>query len=183
MKYPMFSIDNETLGLGTNSVILQVAVVAFNPWVPSLSARLNLHINIQSQIDMGRDIDGSTLLWWMGQSDETRGIQMKGQRGALRPSVAAAKIRDFIKMHAAPNALIWGDRIVDMDNITTLMKQSGVVCPWQYSEEREYRNLWNTFPDVEKLEFVGIKHNAIDDAVNTAYQIINIITSKGITTL
>ena len=187
MKYAAFGIDTETLALSANAVVLQIAIVAFNPWGnPAADKRgpsMCINLDIDMQIDMGREVHGDTVLWWMRQGQAAREIQYGTEyerKGLWSPM---QDIKNFVLKHGTPGATIWGDRVIDMGNVASLMKQTSTDLPWKHSQEREYRNLWNMHPDVPRLPFLGIEHHALHDAQDMALQIQKIVTTEGIVNL
>lgn len=63
-------IDFETLGSGSDTMVLSVGCVAFNK-TGIVSSKL-FEFDLLSQQIAGRSFTASTLQWWMGQKDEAK---------------------------------------------------------------------------------------------------------------
>jgi exodeoxyribonuclease VIII len=61
-------LDIETMGNGPQSAILSIGAADFD------SDRLfYCNVDLQSCLDAGLKVDGSTIMWWLAQSEEARG--------------------------------------------------------------------------------------------------------------
>lgn len=66
-------LDTETLGNQPTSVITQIAMVPFNIYTGETDIEtFNRYIDIDSGLKAGCTIDGSTIEWWMNQSQEAQ---------------------------------------------------------------------------------------------------------------
>lgn len=63
-------VDIETLGNKVDSVILSLSAVQFDITTGETTNEFEVHINIDSCILQGRNINQSTLLWWLEQDKE-----------------------------------------------------------------------------------------------------------------
>ena len=74
-------LDLETLGTGSNSVVVSVGLVAFNVSTGEILAELDIGLNLNQQIKTGGVIDGDTLEFHFAQAPDS--IQKMAQRKAL----------------------------------------------------------------------------------------------------
>ena len=159
-------VDIETLGTGANSVILSIGAVAFNN--EGITSEFYRVVDLQSCMNAGLEIDASTLLWWMNQSDDARKLFNSTAREIL--PVALSKFSGWLPQ----NACIWGNG-ASFDNtiLANAFDKAGVALPWKYWNDRCYRTVKNLYPNI-KLERVGTYHNALDDAKSQALHLIEI---------
>src|SRR5690606_39203262 len=65
-------LDLETLGNKSNSAIVSLAAVAFDIETGETGRESYERIDLQSCLDAGLTVDGSTIIWWLSQSEEAR---------------------------------------------------------------------------------------------------------------
>src|ERR1017187_9157255 len=101
----MYSVDIETLGLESNAVILSAAIIhfdlekdAFVTFEELLQRSLTVKISVMPQVagPKGRQIDKSTVDWWMKQSLESRILSFNSSPTDLMPVNAIAVLRNYI---------------------------------------------------------------------------------------
>lgn len=88
-----FIFDFETLGTGSDAVVINCALVCFDykteyTFQELLEHTVTFRLNVEDQVKRGRVIDESTLEWWSKQSKEAQ-AQLKPQEGELT-------VREFI---------------------------------------------------------------------------------------
>jgi hypothetical protein len=158
-------LDLETLGKGSNAVIIAIGAVQFDQ--TGLGQTFYTAVDPQSCVDIGMKVDVSTVMWWMGQNQTAREAFM----GAGTPIVTALRsFSDYVKDCAGDRAEVWGnDSTFDNTILGNAYIAAGVVQPWPYWGNRCYRTIKNLYPHVP-FDFgrVGTAHNALDDAVTQA---------------
>jgi hypothetical protein len=162
-------LDIETLDTTPTAVILSIGAVRFDIDKPQfLGEKFHHHIDIASNQAYHRTISGSTVEWWMKQNDEARQKITSAIKSPL-PDVLG-KLLDFI----GDAERIWGNGS-DFDNVIVLnaCKATGVRT-WKYSANSCYRTLKNLYPEIEKPNFEGVAHDALDDAINQALHLQSI---------
>ncbi len=164
-------VDLETLGTGPNSVIISIGAVEFNAKTQTLGHEFYINIDPQSCVNFGLEIDASTVMWWMKQSDAARNcFEKKG-----------AQLQEALAMFSAwyPQAApLWGNG-ASFDNVilSNAYMVAKVPRPWSYSKDRCYRTLKALMPEIKADETGGTYHNALDDAKYQALHALKLMNS------
>lgn len=161
-------LDLETMGTAGDSAIIAIGAVAFDSL--SIIGRFYTNVNLQSCIDLGMKVDGSTVIWWMGQSDQARSI-FSDKSPHLNESLT-----EFTNWFNSVNGdEVWGNG-ASFDNVilSTAYNKAGLAQPWKFWNDRCYRTVKNMNPSI-KLNRVGTYHNAVDDAESQALHLIDIL--------
>lgn len=159
-------VDLETLGNGSNSVIISIGAVAFDlDKTETFTDTFYSVINPQSCIDVGLKMDVSAVMWWMRQSEEAR-------KAFDKEGSPLSEVLNSFALWYPKGAKFWGNGAT-FDNV--ILSNAYVACkmkkPWGYSDDRCYRTVKALYPDV-KSERVGVYHNAVDDAVTQAKHLV-----------
>lgn len=187
-------LDLETLGKGSDSVIIAIGAVKFDPWnfcdtydemkAPLFWRTFYATVEPQSCIDVGMKPDGSTIMWWMKQSEEARKAIFDGNMLPIRE--ALDKFTKYLNS-CTGKPYIWGNGAT-FDNV--IMEYAFQSCrmpyPVPYSHNFCYRTVSNIGLVDYKKEFkrYGEHHNALDDAISQAlflqkiYKRLHIARSK-----
>lgn len=163
-------IDLETLGTAANSVILSVGAVRFT--ADGLSDEFYVDVSIDSCLDQGLKIEGRTLAWWMGQSDEARSVF--GRTGLALPVALAALSSSF----DWEGTKVWCNGLnFDLPILDTAYRACGMGVPWAYYNARDYRTVKYELPK-ETFRSLEVKptvaHNALEDAKAQALTLLAI---------
>lgn len=162
-------VDLETLGLAPDSVIVSIGAVIFTDqgiegegyWTPFLD-----------QPD--RHVDLGTVKWWMQQSDEARSVF------TTTPAYTLQYALDELAQEFDKDTLIWSNGAnFDEVLLANAYRQGRKNVPWAYRNVRCFRTLRAQYPDV-KVDTLGTKHNALDDARWQAQLLLEIVKQKGI---
>lgn len=157
-------IDVETLDTRPSTVILSIGACRFDiEQLGMVTDTLHIHLDIDDQIKSGRTVSGDTILWWMDQSREARDGLTQSARRPLRD--ALLKLSSFI----VETDRVWGNGAA-FDNavLSDAFRASSLPQPWRFWNDMCYRTLKTLYRDVPKPDFVGVKHDALSDAVNQA---------------
>lgn len=157
-------IDVETLDTRPSTVLLSIGAVRFDIEKPEvIGDTFHVHIDIDSCLAAGRTVSGSTILWWLDQSDEARRKITQAERVPLHR--ALLQLTTFVN----EKDRIWGNG-ASFDNsiLSDAYRSVGLQQPWRYWGDMCYRTLKNLYKDVVKPKFEGIKHDALADAINQA---------------
>lgn len=163
-------LDLETMGNTSNAAIIAVGAVAFNEY--EITGRFYNEVNLQSAIDSGGIVDGSTVTWWLKQSSEARKAFINNDK--------APTIKEVLQNFTAWFDFVEGDQVwgngamFDNSILANAYKNNGQNIPWKFYNDMCYRTIKNMNKYI-KLERVGTYHNAVDDAESQALHLINIL--------
>lgn len=173
-------IDIETLGKGPTAVVTQMAFMAVTKEAPDPVDAIrfdSFYLPVQPQVDMGRAIDASTILWWLDQPreslDKLRESLSGGDADELTAYVRSfiRKIMDVVQDYGIQNVEFWArGPEFDMTILESLMTMVGETAPWNYDrlgyrQIRDLRTLMRVAgvesDDVDSSDIV--KHVALED--------------------
>jgi exodeoxyribonuclease VIII len=165
-------LDLETLGTGPNGAIVAIGAVAFNARAddtPRAYRPFYRKVDVQSSIDAGLRVDGSTIKWWMEQSDAARQQTFGGEyQSPLH--IVLESFNLFVK--AQPGDIsVWGNGATFDNVILREAYRALKIAPaWHYRDDKCYRTVANLLPKNRRPEYVrqGVHHNAADDALTQA---------------
>ena len=154
-------LDLETLGNKSNSAILSIGAVEFDLETGELGREFYQRIDLQSCLDRGLIINGSTFYWWLTQNENARREVAKGGENLL---LVLQNFTNFTSQLG--NFQIWGNGVrFDVG----ILEDAYVACsvqemPWNFRNERDVRTLVSFAPNIkEHYPFEGVEHNPIDD--------------------
>lgn len=166
-------LDIETMGTKDNSAIVAIGAVSFNLETGDILSSFYKKISLEDAVKYG-EMDASTVVWWLEQSDEARSQITQGDRVPLEDALWEFSFWLTVQGDTE-NTAVWGNG-VNFDN-AILKKAYGAVgldVPWKFWNDRDVRtivdlgekltgvNLKATFP------FDGERHNALADAKHQA---------------
>ena len=155
-------VDLETLGTGSNSVVVSVGLIAFNISTGEILAELDIGLNLNQQIKTGGVIDGDTLEFHFAQAPDS--IQKMAQRKVLDVKEGLDLISNFIKANNITT--LWGNGAT-FDNVIlrNLYARHLKVFPLGFWADRDLRTAVDIYNiDTRTVPFEGIKHYCLDDA-------------------
>ena len=187
MKHIM--LDLETMGNGPNAAIVAIGACEF-----LLPGRVREHweakpqefyqkVSLESSVKAGMQIDTSTVLWWLKQSDEARKSTFEGDTCPLGD--ACHLFTQFIHRvdHDQGGTAVWGNGAT-FDNviIRSAFKAVGLPVPWSFRNDKCYRTVVNLLPEDRqpKFERSGTAHNALDDAITQALHLQKVYKELGL---
>lgn len=159
-------VDLETPDNSVTSGIISIGAVKFDGDGINREDTFYRVIDLQSCIDNGLTVSGSTIAWWMKQSDEARKVFNE-------PSVhIAIALQDFAKW-LPEDCKMWGNGAA-FDNaiLSHAYKKCFQPQPWAFWDDRCYRTV-AAATDVRRVQ-QGVHHNALDDAISQAEHLIQI---------
>jgi len=165
-------VDLETLGNGSNSVIISIGAVRFNK--AGLSDEFYMSVAAQSCVDIGLTMDASTVLWWMGQSDKARQNVLAGTNDIT------TVLKEF-GLWIGSDAKVWGNGAT-FDNVILVnaYRLAKIPRPWKYTNDRCYRTLKSLYPQIKRDENKDlVAHDALDDAKGQALHAVKIFNHIG----
>lgn len=160
-------VDFETLGLGERPVILSMGAVVFDD--AKIHEYFEYYIDKETAVKEGFSVDQSTLDWWDEQDPAARAHAFNGE-GNIKD--ALHELVNFYKLHGCTE--IWSKgALADIRWLNNALDHFGIKRPWKFYKEYCFRTLLKSVPSFE-MPFVGMPHNALDDAVHQAKQFIHI---------
>ena len=162
-------VDLETLGTRPGSVILSIGAVKFDS--KSLGKTFYTVISRGSCYDNFMTEDKETIEWWKTQSEEAQKVFTAP---SVDLTVALLEFEHFI----GEDAKVWGNGS-DFDNVllAEAYRLLNLPTPWKFYNNRCYRTVKSLYPHRPLIRAKGIHHNALDDAVNQASHLIQLLES------
>ncbi len=160
-------LDLETMGNGVNAAIIAIGAVRFD--AGAITDEFYAVVDLASAVDAGLEIDASTVLWWMKQSDNSR---QQFERNGVPLKEALKQFAEWV----GKGAEVWGNGAA-FDNaiLSNAYRKCGMKQPWEFWNDRCYRTVKNMHPGV-KMERIGVHHRAVDDAKSQAAHLMRIIS-------
>lgn len=157
-------LDLETMGNKSNSAIISIGAVEFNLETGEIGDTFYSRVDIQSCLDLGLIINGSTVMWWLKQNEQARNKITEGEGSSLE--VVLDAFTGWFG-HLGKDVQIWGNGArFDIG----ILEDAYVACrwsvPWGFREERDLRTLVAFAPEIKlkaQNEFKGVVHDPIDD--------------------
>jgi len=161
MEYTDVMLDLETLGNKSNSAILSIGAVEFNLETGETGREFYKVIDLQSCLDAGLKINGSTFYWWMQQSDEARKrICAEGEHVSTVLGAFNMWMKDCVE-----KVKIWGNGArFDIGILEDAYVAVYLPIPWYFRSEMDVRTLV-AFNPLIKANYPnsGVEHDPIDD--------------------
>ena len=165
-------LDLETLGNGSDAVIIAIGAVKFDPKTGFVGDGFYELVHPKSCTDIGLKMDSSTVMWWLKQSHEARGAFADESKMRPLPEV----LEEFATwVEDREKALVWGNG-ANFDNVilSNAYKAVNQPQPWPYWGDRCYRTISALRKDIKRNR-VGTHHNALDDATTQAQHLLEIL--------
>jgi len=168
-------VDLETMGTSSNAAIVAIGAVEFDidAEVGLLGAEFYCNIDIQTCIDAGLSVDGSTIIWWLKQSEEARNAISKTPYNLVRGLNDFTRFIEAAQDRSLSRITVWGNGS-NFDNVIlhSAYTAAGLTKPWHFKYDRDVRTLvfLGRALGIEKTEVVreGVRHHALDDAKHQA---------------
>lgn len=169
---PDVMIDLETMGTRHDAPILAIGAVAFDMTTGTLGERFYTTVDLASSVAMGSVIDPDTVMWWLKQNDQARAGVYCGARLPARDALMQFAAWMYSKCAPPDTLRPWGNGAnFDPIILEEHYRKADLDVPWKFWNVRCCRTLAGTRPDI-KRQNNGTKHNALDDAVAQAEQLI-----------
>lgn len=118
-------IDIETLGNQSNSVITSIAGVEFDLDSGQTGKEFSINVDIQSCLDIGLEINASTLIWWFNQSKDAQ-MQMLVDPKPIEQALAL--LNGFIDQ----KSIVWGNSCrFDLGLLQNAYTKLKMEIPWR----------------------------------------------------
>lgn len=166
-------IDFETLGTGKSCVLLSAGLVQFDLATGKIGKSLYIVFDQQSQIDVGRTIDNSTVDWWNKQGLDAKVVLEQSMTVGTKWEEAIHQITEFIR--SIKGAVLWSNGAnFDIAILEEVYWYGKTKQPWVFWKTECVRSAVSwckrlTGKDPKKLvDPPQVAHNAIADC---GYQI------------
>ncbi|MGR89286.1 exonuclease [Escherichia coli] len=165
-------IDLETMGKKSNAPIVVIGAVFFDPQTGEIGPTFYIVISLVDAMDTGAVPDGSTIEWWLAQSNEARSAILVDQ---VKLVDALIQFREFINEYSDEEFVqVWGNGATfDNTILRTSYERLNIPCPWRYYNDRDVRTIVELgktigFDARTVILFEGVRHHALDDARHQA---------------
>ena len=118
-----------------------------------------VNVDLQSCIDLGLIVNGSTIMWWLKQNEKAR--KALTEKAALPIQKALLHFSEFCNKEYQ----VWGNSArFDCGILQNAYNKAGIPIPWDFRKERCVRTLVSFNPEIkESYPSLGTPHNAILD--------------------
>ena len=162
-KYKHVMIDLESLGKTADSVILSIGAVPFD-MDGTMGEPFEIFPEVDSQIKQHRNIEWSTIQWWMEQSDLARRSIAEPVRSKMLYE-CLSNFKDWCEYNLDEKFRVWANG-ASFD--TAMLNQAYADCdletPWSYKNQMDCRTMvYMSKISTRKYDSSGTKHNAVDD--------------------
>lgn len=178
-------LDLETMGKGPVAAIVSIGAVEVLPEEGRIGAEFYRVVDLESSMHNGGEVDGSTIMWWMRQSDAARAALSTEGVPAHKADIYTV-LNEFIDWvhvlvppneHGVSDVDVWGNGAT-FDNVilsSAFGNTCGLLkCPWGFRNDRCYRTLKNLYPQIKRPD-VGTAHHALDDAKAQGLHLIELL--------
>lgn len=159
------SIDIETLGTLVDSQILSIGAAMFNLKTGKIFSTLYIPI----KIDMNKHINATlgTITFWTKQAVDNpkalKGLFNNKSTNAVGMLGALCDLQTFCKINK-PSTVWANSPKFDTSMLEYQFQQHDVKVPWSFNADRCMRTL-RQFAGPLNIEFEGVEHNALSDAI------------------
>lgn len=167
-------VDLETLSTNCNSAILSIGAVIFDSETYELGETFYTNVDVQSCLDVGATVSGSTLMWWINQTIEAKQGLMDGKQHINDA------LSDFSRwLSRTKPETIWSNGAdFDLPILKSLYSMCKMTYPLSYKQSRCYRTLTSLYPI--EVARQGVYHNALDDSIHQAKVLIEIVKTHNL---
>ena len=166
------SLDVETLGTSKKSVISQIGAVKFTDdgeIVDRFISNIDIKVYDNPFYRGLLDIDIQTVVWWLNQDEKAQ--KSVYSFGLKREHPEKALIRFAEWASDDKEVVFWSHNSFDPSIVEENFKVWDLSCPIHRHNSFDIRTLFYFVPKDESVEHVGVKHNALHDAIHQARQV------------
>lgn len=184
-KYTDVMIDIESMGTRPDAPVVSIGVQPFDFQTGHVGTNtLYVNVDLDSSIALGARADGSTVMWWLSQSETARRALTD------TPGRHVTEALDTVARFLDENTVDRQRRIVwacgtDFDPVILRehYSRSSLPTPWAFWNLMDFRTVRKLFGNaVELVARSGTHHNALDDARSQVELLLTIrkhLESKG----
>lgn len=160
-------LDLETMGNNVNSAIIAIGAVKFCS--KGIVDKFQTIVDLQSCLNIGLEVDGSTIIWWMSQDEDAR---LQFSKEGVHIKQALLLFSEWVGNN--DDTEVWGNGAAfDNTILSNAYRKCGLVKPWKFWNDRCYRTVKNMRPDI-KIKRIGVYHCAVDDAESQVEHLLRI---------
>lgn len=166
-------IDLETLSTTSKSVVISIGACFFDIEKRTIGPTFYMVLDIQDQIDKGREISASTLKWWFNQENAAKRVFNENHKS---PAVVLGTLNNWVKANCSDSrkVKVWGNGATfDISIMESIFHDYGVGLPWFYAGVMDLRTYKRFIAKGKKVPIIGTAHNALDDALSQAQYVID----------
>lgn len=186
----MILFDIETLGKGSDSVILSMAAVHFDPVAKTSPAEMRdnaffVKMSVKDQVQrLGRTMEKSAMEWWSKQCENARCASFNPLSSDMTLEQGLDGLKEWSdKVDPSGKCIIWARGNLDQLVIDCAEEKMEREHIWPYNRWRDVRTaidfLYNSSNGYCKVDYPGFdpalhitKHNPIDDCVFDAMMLL-----------
>jgi len=152
-------LDIETMGTESFSSIVSIGALEFDIETGNTGEEFYVNVDLQSCINLGLKVNGSTIMWWLQQNEQARKDLVSGKPLLLRSALS------MFSLFCNKDYKIWGNSArFDCGILQNAYAKAKLPIPWHYRNERCVRTLVSFNPEImENFPSIGTAHNAISD--------------------
>ena len=157
-------LDLETMGNESHSVICSIGAVEFDIITGETGRAFYEMVSLQSCLDLGLKVTGSTIEWWLGQNEAARKEVSLGRKNITE---VLHKFRLFLESLGTEDLQIWGNSVrFDCGILEDAYHATKHSIPWNFRLERDVRTLVSLAPELKRnAQSIGTAHLPIDDCL------------------
>ncbi len=169
-------LDLETMGNGSNAVIVQIGACYFDRKTGEIGDKFIINVDIESSLSEGFSVSGSTIYWWLNNDKEAIKSIIEGEKTPVKTAINM--INDFLRK----SECIWSHATFDFVIVMNHFHKLQIKPTFHYRSARDLR----TLVDLSKIDHKqysreGVHHNALDDCiyqVKYAVDCLNVISKN-----
>ena len=172
MSIRHFSLDIETLSSSPTAVVLSIGLYELTVLqeVPAPSCLFVVNIDIDSSLEAGLTVSGSSLAWWLQQSSEARGALFCPKPVSLQQ--AAVRLSEWYSTRKARRNRVWAHATFDFPTLDYVVRRVGAKMPWSYLECRDLRTLLDGVVTSDIKHGSELEHSCGWDAFAQGQQVL-----------
>jgi hypothetical protein len=152
-------VDIETLGNGKNGLICQIGACYFDRETGEIGRKYKVNIDPKDAERYGCELDASTVMWWLSQSEQARKSILADPKVSLVEGLMG--FHEFIKGCKT----IWSHATFDFVMINESCRRMNLP-PLPFRKARDIRTLVDLGKvTIKKVQRGGTHHDALDDAI------------------
>lgn len=148
-------VDIETLGSGSNALILQVGACYFNRLTGEVGDKFCHSVSIQDSLDWDFSVDGSTIEFWLKQVN----------RSFLVDPLLIEEVLKLFSQFAKTAESAWAHATFDFPILADAYKKLGLRLPFPYWITRDIRTLVDLSGVPVPKTVKDKSHDALEDCI------------------